>query len=70
MQFSMEAEKENKLSFLDFEIICKQGKFTTATYRKPTFSAAYSYLESFLPIVYEFGMIYNLGYRCFCICSN
>ena len=28
MSFSMEIEKENKLSFLDIEIICEQDKFT------------------------------------------
>ena len=28
MSFSMETEKENKLSFLDIEIIREQGKFT------------------------------------------
>ena len=28
MSFSMETEKENKLSFLDIEIICEQDKFT------------------------------------------
>ena len=40
-------EKENKLSFLDDEIIRKQGKFTTTIYQKPTFSAVYRNLESF-----------------------
>ena len=38
----MKTEKRNKLSFLDTEIICEQGKFTTAIYRKPTFSGVYS----------------------------
>ena len=33
MSFSMETEKENKSSFLDVEIIRKQGKFTTTIYR-------------------------------------
>ena len=32
MSFSMETEKERKLSFLDVEIIHKQGKFTTIVY--------------------------------------
>ena len=36
MSFSMETEKENKLSFLEIEIIREQGKFTTAVYRKYT----------------------------------
>ena len=66
----METEKENKLSFLDVEIILEQGKFTTAIYRKPTFSGVYSNFESFLHWVYIFGVVYTLVYRCFCICSN
>ena len=32
MSFSMETEKENKLSYLGFEVICKQGKFTDTMY--------------------------------------
>ena len=70
MQFSMETEKENKLSFLGVEIICKQGKFITTVYRKPTFSGVYSNFESFLPSIYKFGMVYTLVYRYFRICSN
>ena len=38
----MKTEKGNKLSFLDIEIICEQGKFTTTIYRKSTFSGVYS----------------------------
>ena len=70
MSFSMETEKENKLSFLDVKVISEQGKFTTTIYRKPTFSGVYSNFESFLPSVYKFGMVYTLVYRCFRICSN
>ena len=55
MSFSMETEKENKLSFLDVEIIREQGKFTTTVYRKHTFSGVYSNFESFLPSIYKFG---------------
>ena len=47
MSFSMETEKENKLSFLDVEVIREQGKFTTTIYQKPTFSGVYSNFESF-----------------------
>ena len=64
MLFSMEAEKQNKLSFLDDEVICKQGKFTTTIYRKSTFTGVYSNF-GFLPSVYKFGMVYTLVYRCF-----
>ena len=52
MLFSMEIEKENKLSFLDVEVIREQGKFTTTVYRKPTFSGVYSNFESF----FTFGL--------------
>ena len=70
MSFSMETRKENKLSFLDVEIIREQGKFTTTIYRKLTFIGVYSNYESFLPSVYKFGMVYTLVSRCFYICSN
>ena len=70
MSFSMETKRENKFSFVDVEVIRKQGKFTTTIYGKPTFSGIYSNLESFLPSVNKFGMVYTLVYRCFCICSD
>ena len=60
MSFSMETEKENKLSFLDLEVICEVGKFTTTIYRKPTFSSVYSNFKSFLPSVYKFCMVCTL----------
>ena len=66
----METEKENKLFFLDVEVIREQGKFTTTVYRKPIFSGLYSNFENFLPSVYKFGMVYNLVYKRFRICSN
>ena len=47
MSFFLESEKENKLSFLDLEFICKQGKFTATFYRKSAFSGTYSNVESF-----------------------
>ena len=66
----METEKENKLSFLDSEIIREQGKFTITVYWKPTFSGVYSNFESFLTSVYKFGMVYILVYRYFRLYSN
>ena len=58
-------KKREKLSFLDVEVIREQGKFTTTIYRKPTFSGVYSNFESFLPLVYKFGMVYTLVYKMF-----
>ena len=43
----MKTEKENKLSFLDVEIIREQGKFTATIHRKPTFNGVYSSFENF-----------------------
>ena len=62
MSFSMETEKENKLSFLDVDIIREEGKFTTTIYWKPTFSGVYSNFERFLTSVYKFGMVYTSVY--------
>lgn len=61
MSFPMESEKENKLSFLDVEVICKRGKCITTSNYKPSFKK-YSNFESFLTSVYKFGMIYALIY--------
>ena len=62
MSFSMETGKENKLSFLDVEVIYEQDKFTTSIYQKLTFSGVYSNLGSFLPSVYKFAMVYTLQF--------
>ena len=58
------------LSFLDIEVPREKGKFITTVYRKPTFRGVYTNFESFLPILYKFGMIYILAYRCFKMCSD
>ena len=59
----METERQNKFSLLDIEVIREQGKFSTTSYRKPTFSGVYS-------SVCKFAKVYTLVYRCFCICSD
>ena len=48
----METEKENKICFVDVEIILGQGKFTSAIYQKPTFTGIYSSFES----LFTFGL--------------
>ena len=65
MKFSFEKEKNGKFSFLDLDVSRERNKFTTAVYRKPTFSGVYTYFDSFLPITYKFSMIYTLVFRCF-----
>ena len=70
MSFSFEQEKNGKSSFLDVEVSQERGEFVTNVYRKPIFNDVYTHLESFLPTVYKFGMVYTLAYCCFKICSD
>ena len=44
--------------------------FVTTVYRKPNFSGMYTHLDSFLPTVFKFGMIYTIAYQYFKICSD
>ena len=70
MSFTIETEQENKISFLDVNVIHEHGEFITSVYQKPTFSAVYTHFDSFLPDTYKIGMIYTLANRCFRICSS
>ena len=65
VSFTIECEKQNRMSFLDIAIICEDKTFTTSVYRKPTFSGVYTHFDSFLPSTYKFRTIYTLAYRCF-----
>ena len=70
MSFTIEREKQNRMSFLDIAIIREDKTFTTSVYRKPTFSGVYTHFDSFLPSTYKFGTVYTLAYRCLRICSS
>jgi len=72
MSFTLEVEKDNKLSFLDIDVI--RGKtsstFITSLYRKPTFSGMYTNFKSFISTKYKYSLISSLLYRVFMICSD
>ena len=70
MLFTIENEKQNRMSFLDVQIICEDRTFITSVYRKPTFNGVYTHFGSFLPSTYKFGTVYKLAFRCFRICSS
>ena len=70
MSFIIETGQNNKVSFLNVNVIREQGKLTTSVYRKPTFSGVYTHFDSFLPNSCEIGIIYTLINICFGICSN
>ena len=42
MFFTIECEKQNRMSFLDIEIISEDKTFTTSAYHKATFSGVQS----------------------------
>ena len=67
---TIENEKDNRMSFLDVNIIREKGKFTTSIYREPTFSEIYTHFDSFLPSSNEIGLLHTLLYRCFRTCSD
>ena len=70
LSFTIEREKQNRMSFLDIAIIREDKTFITSAYRKPTFSGVYTHFDIFLPSTYKFGNVYTLAYRCFRICSS
>ena len=70
MSFTIELEKQNKMSFLVIEIICEDKTFTTSVYRKPIFSGVYTHFCSFLSSTHKFGTVYTLTYRRLQICSS
>ena len=63
MPFTVQCEKQSRVSFLDVQIIREGNIFTTSVYRKPTFSGVYIHFDSFLPSTYKFGTVYTLAYR-------
>ena len=65
MLFTIETKQNNKISFLDVNVIREQDNFITSIYQKPTFSDVYTQFDSFLPETYKIGMIYTLVNRCF-----
>ena len=66
----MENEKDNRMPFLDVNIIREKDKFTTSVYRKPTFSGIYNHFDSLLPSSNKIGLLNILLYRCFRIFSD
>ena len=70
MSFAIESQNQNRMPFLDVQIIRDNKTFTTSVYCKPTFSGIYTHFDSFLPSTYKFGAVYTLTYRCLRICSS
>ena len=58
MSFTTEREKQNRMFFLDVQIIGEDKTFTTPVYCRSTFSGVYTHFDSFLPSTYKFRTVY------------
>lgn len=70
MSFTIENDKQNRMSFFDVQIIYQDKTFLTSASHKPNFSGVYTHFVNFLPSTYTLGAVYTLAYRCFQIYSN
>ena len=70
ISFTSELEKDAKLPFLDVEIFCSNGKFSTSVYRKPTFSGLFTHFHNFIPLAYKRSLFSCLLHRIFNLYSN
>ena len=70
MSFTIENEKQNRMSFFDAQIICEDNIYTTFVCRKPTFSEVYTQSDSVLPSISFVLLFGTLTHRCFRICSS
>ena len=60
INFSLEKENDDCLSFLDINIFHEKGKFFTNVYREKAFSGVYTNFNSFIPETYKTGFIESL----------
>ena len=70
INFTVEKENVDSLSFLDVKICGKNGKFFTSVYRKPTFSGVFTNYENFIPTYQKRGLLHTLFHRSFSICCD
>jgi len=60
LQFTMEIERDKKISFLDLTFINDEGTIIFDLYKKPTFSGRYLNYRSHHPLNHKKGVIYGL----------
>ena len=63
IQFRIEKEQDNKLSFLDMLIIYTDQGFSTSVYRKPSFTGQYLNFNSHHPYTAKKGIVRCLQHR-------
>ena len=65
IKFTSDVDKDNKLPFLDVNITKTNNEFTTAVYRKPTYTGLTTKYDSFTPNKYKSNLVTILIYRAF-----
>jgi len=60
LQFTMEIERDKKISFLDLTLINDDGKIILDLYKKPTFSRRYLNYHCHHPLNHKKGVIFGL----------
>ena len=69
LSFTMEAEENGKLPFLDALVMRDVDKFSTTIYRKPTATGLYTRWDSYSDTSKKFALIRTLALRAKRICS-
>ena len=69
LQFTMEAEEDGSLPFLDVGVTRTDAGMTTGMYRKPTFTGLYTPWDSYSPTIYKINLVRALTSRILRICS-
>ena len=65
INFTVEHENIGSLLFLDLKVYCKNNKFVTSVYRKPTFGEVFTNYENFIPTYQKRGLLHMLLHRSF-----
>ena len=68
LHFTMESEDDGLLPFMDARVR-KENVFTTAIYRKPTFTGLYTQWDSYGPTSQKIALVHSLVQRARKICS-
>ena len=70
IKFTSEEETNGILNFLDLKIKHQNGRFTTSTYRKPTYTGLGTNFSSFIPHKYKTNSLQTLIQRAYVTCSD
>ena len=70
INFAIEKENVGSLSYLNVKNCCKNDKYVTSVYRKPTFSGAFQQLWKFYSNAPKERILHTLFHRSFSICCD